>query len=32
MGLVVLSTPKGILDGESARALQVGGELLCYVW
>jgi len=31
MGLVVLSTPKGILDGKTARALKVGGELLCFV-
>jgi small subunit ribosomal protein S8 len=32
MGLVILSTPKGIIDGESARKLKVGGELLCYIW
>lgn len=32
MGLVVLSTPKGILDGESARKQGVGGELLCCIW
>jgi small subunit ribosomal protein S8 len=32
MGLVILSTPKGILDGETARKLKVGGELICYVW
>lgn len=32
MGLVILSTPKGIIDGESARKLQVGGELLCLIW
>ena len=31
MGLVVLSTPKGILDGRTARELKVGGELLCFV-
>jgi len=31
MGLVVLSTPKGILDGKTARDLKVGGELLCFV-
>lgn len=31
MGLVVLSTPKGILDGKTARELKVGGELLCFV-
>jgi small subunit ribosomal protein S8 len=32
MGLVVLSTSKGIMDGESARELGVGGELLCFIW
>ena len=32
MGLVVISTSKGIMDGESARALGVGGELLCFIW
>lgn len=32
MGLVVLSTSKGVMDGESARQLGVGGELLCLVW
>jgi len=32
MGLVILSTPKGIIDGETARKLKVGGELLCYIW
>lgn len=32
MGLVILSTSKGILDGESAREQGVGGELLCFIW
>lgn len=32
MGLAILSTSKGILDGETARGLKVGGELLCTVW
>jgi small subunit ribosomal protein S8 len=32
MGLAILSTPKGVLDGETARNLRVGGELLCTVW
>lgn len=31
MGLVVMSTPKGILDGKTAREQKVGGELLCFV-
>jgi small subunit ribosomal protein S8 len=32
MGMVILSTSKGIIDGKKARELKVGGELLCYVW
>lgn len=32
LGIAVLSTPKGILTNKEARALKVGGEILCYVW
>ena len=32
MGMCIMSTPKGIVDGETARNLKVGGELLCTVW
>jgi small subunit ribosomal protein S8 len=32
MGVAILSTPGGIVDGETARRQKVGGELLCYVW
>jgi len=32
MGVAILSTPKGIVDGETARKLKVGGELLCLIW
>jgi small subunit ribosomal protein S8 len=32
MGICILSTPKGIVDGETARNLKVGGEILCTVW
>lgn len=31
MGIVVLSTPKGILNGEKARKLAQGGEILCEI-
>ena len=31
-GILVLSTPKGILSGESARKEQVGGEALFQIW
>lgn len=32
MGIAVLSTPQGVLEGSEARAKNVGGELLCLVW
>jgi len=31
-GLLILSTPKGIMKGEDAKKEKVGGELLCKVW
>ena len=31
-GLVVLSTNKGILSGEDATKIKVGGEVLCQIW
>lgn len=32
IGISVLSTSSGMLTGEEARKLNVGGEVLCYVW
>ena len=32
LGISVLSTPAGVVDGETARRKKVGGELLCTVW
>ncbi len=32
MGIAILSTPKGIVDGATARQQKVGGELLCTIW
>lgn len=32
LGIAILTTPQGILDGETARNLKVGGELICTVW
>ncbi len=32
MGIAIMSTPKGVVDGETARNLKVGGEILCSVW
>ncbi len=32
MGTAIISTSRGVLDGETARQMKVGGELLCLVW
>jgi small subunit ribosomal protein S8 len=32
MGIAILSTPKGVITGQQARRLGVGGEILCHVW
>ena len=32
LGMVVLSTPRGVLSGQEARRQNVGGELLLEVW
>ncbi len=32
MGVTILSTSKGVMDGRTARRLNVGGEWLCKVW
>jgi small subunit ribosomal protein S8 len=32
MGIAIVSTPQGVVDGETARNLKVGGEILCTVW
>ena len=32
IGVAILSTPKGIMTGNRARQLGVGGEILCKVW
>ena len=32
LGIVVLSTPKGIMSGRTAAKENVGGEILCRVW
>ncbi len=31
-GLVILSTPSGVLSGFDARKKRIGGELICEVW
>ena len=32
MGIAIMSTPKGVMTGQRARQLGVGGEVLCKVW
>ncbi len=31
-GLLLISTPKGIMDGKSARQQKLGGQLLFQIW
>jgi small subunit ribosomal protein S8 len=32
MGIAILSTPRGVMTGQSAKKEGLGGELLCEVW
>ncbi len=32
MGLVIISTPKGVISGKEAAKINTGGELICEVW
>lgn len=32
MGVSIVSTPRGVMTGQTARKEGVGGELLCEVW
>jgi small subunit ribosomal protein S8 len=32
LGVAILSTSHGIMTGQQARKLNLGGEVLCYVW
>lgn len=31
-GILIVSTPKGIMSGEQAVKLNLGGEIICHVW
>lgn len=31
-GTAILSTPRGLLTDEKARASKIGGEVICHVW
>lgn len=32
LGIAIVSTSKGVMSGQKARAQKLGGELLCYVY
>ena len=32
LGITIISTSKGIITDKTARELNVGGEVICYVW
>jgi small subunit ribosomal protein S8 len=32
IGIAILSTPKGVMTGQRARQIGIGGEILCKVW
>ena len=32
LGIAILSTSKGVITDKEARKLNVGGEVICYVW
>jgi small subunit ribosomal protein S8 len=32
LGIAIVSTSKGVLEGSKARRLKAGGEVLCYIW
>ena len=32
LGVAIVSTSKGVVDGEKAKSMKIGGELLCVVW
>jgi small subunit ribosomal protein S8 len=32
LGISIMTTPKGLMSGRSARKAKIGGEILCEVW
>jgi small subunit ribosomal protein S8 len=32
LGIAIISTPRGVMSDKQARQMNVGGEILCYVW
>ncbi len=31
-GISIISTPKGLMTGDEARKMRIGGEIICEVW
>ena len=32
MGVAIMTTNRGVMTGQAARRMGIGGEVLCYVW
>ena len=32
MGIAIMTTPQGVMTGQQARRMGMGGEVICYVW
>jgi small subunit ribosomal protein S8 len=32
LGVAIMTTPKGIMTGQQARRMGIGGEVMCYIW
>ncbi len=32
MGIAIMTTNRGVMTGQAARRMGIGGEVLCYVW
>ena len=32
LGVAILSTSQGVIDGDTARSKKIGGELICLIW
>jgi small subunit ribosomal protein S8 len=32
LGMAIISTSRGVMSGQKARQMKIGGEYLCYVW
>nr|YP_010890406.1 ribosomal protein S8 [Mitrastemon yamamotoi]USS58002.1 ribosomal protein S8 [Mitrastemon yamamotoi] len=32
MGIIIISTSKGLMTDQKAKLEKIGGEILCYIW